>query len=96
VLGAENQRFIRLVLACISWPLFSKRSAMRSDISTANTSVSQITHSVNQCLSRLLQKRRLDEAAHDDFAAARSMLEAMPLATDRFRLPRPTADEFSG
>jgi hypothetical protein len=86
VVGAENQRFIRLVLAYISWPLFSKRSAMRSDISTANTSVSQITHSVNQCLGRLLQKRQLDEAAHDDLAAARGMLEALPLSTDEFAL----------
>ena len=86
MVGAENQRFIRLVLAYISWPLFSKRSAMRSDISTSNTSVSQITHSVNQCLGRLLQKRLLDEAARDDFAAARSMLEAMPLATDQYGL----------
>ena len=59
---------------------------MRYDIPATATSVSQITHSVNQCLGRLLQKRRLDEAAQDDFAAARSMLEAMPLSTDEFGL----------
>ena len=28
----------------------------------------------------------MDEAAQDDFAAVRSMLEAMPLATDQFGL----------
>ncbi len=59
---------------------------MQSDISIANTSVSQITHIVNQCLGRLLQKRRLDAVAQDDFAAVRSMLEALPLATDQFGL----------
>jgi hypothetical protein len=60
---------------------------MRYDSSTtATTTVSQITHSVNQCLGRLLQKRRLDEAARDDFAAVRSLLEALPLAADQFGL----------
>jgi hypothetical protein len=59
---------------------------MRHDIPTAATTVAQITQSVNQCLGRLLQKRQLDEAARDDFAAARSMLEAMPLSTDEFGL----------
>ena len=32
---------------------------MRYDISTTATTVAQITHSVNQCLGRLLQKRQL-------------------------------------
>ena len=59
---------------------------MRYDISATTTTVEQITQSVNQCLGRLLQKRQLDEAAHDDFAAVRSMLEAMPLPTDQFGL----------
>jgi hypothetical protein len=59
---------------------------MRYDISSTTTTVAQITQSVNQCLGRLLQKRQLDEATRDDFAAARSMLEAMPLATDQFGL----------
>ena len=59
---------------------------MRYDISPAATTVAQITQSVNQCLGRLLQKRSLDEAAQDDFAAARSLLEAMPLSTDEFGL----------
>jgi hypothetical protein len=59
---------------------------MRHDIPTTATTVVQIARSVNQCLGRLLQKRKLDEAAQDDFAAVRSMLEAMPLATDQFGL----------
>jgi hypothetical protein len=59
---------------------------MRYDIPTTATTVGQITHSVDQCLGRLLQKRHLDEAAQDDFAAVRSMLEAMPLPTDQFGL----------
>lgn len=59
---------------------------MNYDISATTTTVQQITQSVNQCLGRLLQKRQLDEAAHDDFAAARSMLEAMPLPTEQFDL----------
>ena len=59
---------------------------MRYDIPSTTTTVQQITQSVNQCLGRLLQKRQLDEAAHDDFQAARSMLEAMPLSTDQFDL----------
>jgi hypothetical protein len=41
---------------------------------------------MNKCLGRLLQKRRVDAAAHDDFAAVRSMLEALPLANDQFGL----------
>jgi hypothetical protein len=53
--------------------------------STAATK-EQITQSVVHCVNRLLQKRQLDEAAHDDFAAARSMLEALPLSTDQFDL----------
>jgi hypothetical protein len=59
---------------------------MRHDIPSTVTAVAQITQSVNQCLGRLLEKRQLDEAARDDFAAARSMLEAMPLSTDEFGL----------
>ena len=59
---------------------------MRYDISATNTTVEQITQSVNQCLERLLQKRQLDDAAHDDFAAVRCILEAMPLSTDEFGL----------
>ncbi len=58
---------------------------MRSDISTANTSVSQITQSVNRCLGRLLQNRSLDEAAQDDFAAACSRLEAMCTRFEAYR-----------
>ena len=41
---------------------------------------------MNQCLGRLLQTRRLDEAAHDDFAAVRSLLETLPLPTDQYGL----------
>jgi hypothetical protein len=59
---------------------------MRYDIAATATTAAQITQSVNQCLGRLLQKRSLDGAAQGDFAAARSMLEAMPLATDQFGL----------
>ncbi len=59
---------------------------MRYDISATPTTVQQITQSVTQCLGRLLQKRRLDDAAHDDLATIRSMLEAMPLSTDQFGL----------
>jgi hypothetical protein len=59
---------------------------MRYDISATATTVEQITQSVNQCLERLLQKRQLDDAAHDDFAAVRCILEAMPLPTDQFGL----------
>ena len=50
---------------------------MRYDIPATATTAAQITQSVNQCLGRLLQKRQLDEAAHDDFAAVRDRLEAM-------------------
>ncbi len=59
---------------------------MRSDISYATAAVSQTTHSMNQCLGRLLQTRQLDEAAQDDFAVVRSLLEAIPLPTDQFGL----------
>ena len=59
---------------------------MHHDTPSAATSVAQITQSVNQCLGRLLQKRQLDEAAQDDFAAACSMLEALPISTDEFGL----------
>ena len=60
---------------------------MRYDNSTtATTTVPQIAHSMNQRLGRLLQKRRLDEVAQDDFAAIRSLLEALPLATNQFGL----------
>jgi hypothetical protein len=59
---------------------------MHHDIPSTATTAAQIAQSVNQCLGRLLEKRLLDEAARDDFAAARSMLEAMPLATDQFGL----------
>jgi hypothetical protein len=59
---------------------------MRYDIPTTATTVGQIAQSVNQCLGRLLQKRLLDEAAQDDLAAVRSLLEAMPLATDQLGL----------
>ena len=43
---------------------------------------------MNQCLGRLLQKRQLDDAASDDFQAARSMLETLPLSTDEFGVAR--------
>ena len=59
---------------------------MRYEIPAGAATIAQITQSVSQCLGRLLQKRLLDEAARDDFAAARSMLEAMPLSTDQFGL----------
>ena len=59
---------------------------MRYDIPATATTAAQINQSVNQCLGRLLQKRSLDEAAHDDFAVVRSMLEALPLSTDQFGL----------
>ena len=59
---------------------------MRYNIPATTTTVEQITQSVNQCLGRLLKKRQLDEAAHDDFAAVRCILEAMPLPTDLYGL----------
>ena len=59
---------------------------MHSDIPATTTTVAQTTQTVNLCLGRLLQKRQLDEAAQDDFAAACSMLEALPLSTDEFGL----------
>ena len=59
---------------------------MHHHIPSTATTVAQIAQSVNQCLGRLLQKRQLDEAAQDDFAAARSMFEALPLSTDEFGL----------
>ena len=59
---------------------------MRHDIPSTATTAAQIAQSVNQCLGRLLQKRLLDEAARDDFAAARSLLEALPLAADEYGL----------
>jgi hypothetical protein len=59
---------------------------MRHDIPSSATTVVQIAQSVHPCVGRLLQKRLLDEAARDDFTAARSMLEALPLSTDEFGL----------
>ena len=67
-------------------PMYSTRSAIRYDISATATTVEQISQSVHQYLGRLLQKRVLDEAVRDEFAAARTMLEAMPLPTDQFGL----------
>lgn len=46
----------------------------------------QVTQSVVQCVHRLLQKRRLDDGAEQDFASARAMLEALPLSTQEFDL----------
>ncbi len=59
---------------------------MRYELTQTASTTQQITQSVLQCLGRLQQKRQLDEAAHDDFATARAMLETMPLATDQFDL----------
>ena len=59
---------------------------MYPEVSTLNPTARQITLAVHQCLGRLLQKRRLDASAHDDFAAARGMLEALLLSTDQFGL----------
>ncbi len=59
---------------------------MRYEIPVTSTAFVQITQSISQYLSRLLQKRCLDDAAHDDLAAVRSMLEALPLSTDEFGL----------
>jgi len=59
---------------------------MRYDYPSTTATAQQITQSVVQCVTRLLQKRLLDDAAHEDFAAARSMLEALPLSTDQFDL----------
>jgi hypothetical protein len=59
---------------------------MRYDIPSTTTTVAQISQSVHQCLGRLLQKRILDQAARDEFAAVHTMLEAMPLPTDQFGL----------
>ncbi len=46
----------------------------------------QVSHSVVQCVNRLLQKRRLDNGAEQDFASARAMLEALPLSTQEYDL----------
>jgi len=59
---------------------------MKYEFSTGAATTQQIAQAVIQCLGRLQQKRQLDDAAHDDFAAAHSMLEAMPLSTDQFGL----------
>jgi hypothetical protein len=59
---------------------------MHYDVFTPSATTTQITQAVQLCLGRLLQRRRFDEAAHDDLAAARSMLEALPLSTDEFGL----------
>lgn len=53
---------------------------------TQHDTLEQVTRSVIQCVNRLLTKRCLDESALDDFQAAVSMLEALPLATDQFGL----------
>lgn len=50
------------------------------------TTTQQVTQSVLQSLGRLQQKRQLDDTAHDNFAAIRSVLESMALATDQFDL----------
>ncbi len=41
----------------------------------------QVSDAVVQCVNRLLQKRRLDDGAKQDFASARAMLDALPLST---------------
>ncbi len=46
----------------------------------------QVAQSVVQCVNRLLQKRRLDDGAEQDFASARAMLEALPLSTPEYDL----------
>ncbi len=50
------------------------------------TTTHQITQSVVHCVNRLLQKRRLDDGAADDFASAHAMLEALPLSTEEYGL----------
>ena len=59
---------------------------MRYEFTHTAATTEQITQSVLQSLGRLQQKRQLDDAAHDDFAAIRAMLETVPLATDQFDL----------
>jgi hypothetical protein len=54
---------------------------MRYGFTQTTVTTEQITQSIVQCLGRLLQKRQLDDAAHDDFASIRAMLEALPLST---------------
>ncbi len=46
----------------------------------------QVSHAVVQCVNRLLQKRRLDDATEQDFASARVMLDALPLSTQEYDL----------
>ncbi len=55
-------------------------------VSQTAASSHQVSHSVVQCLHRLLQKRRLDDATEQDFASARAMLEALPLSTQEYDL----------
>ena len=57
---------------------------MRQQITATATTPRQITQSVTQCLGRLQQKRQFDEAAQQDFATVRSLLETVPLATNEF------------
>ncbi len=59
---------------------------MSIDFTQTTATSQQITQSVIQCLSRLQQKRQLDEAARDDFASARAMLESVLLPTNQFDL----------
>jgi hypothetical protein len=59
---------------------------MRQQNPVTTTTFVQITQSISQCLTRLLEKRCLDDAALDDLAAVRHMLETLPLSTDDFGL----------
>ena len=59
---------------------------MHYNVSSFDSAAQQVALAAQQCLGRLQAKRQLDEAAQDDVAAARSMLEALPLATDEFAL----------
>jgi len=59
---------------------------MSIDFTQSVDTTQQISRSILQCLERLQQKRQLDDAAHDDFATARAMLETMLLPTDEFDL----------
>ena len=61
--------------------LLRRRRTMRQPLELSLLSLAMAAR-----LRRLLQKHRLDDAAHDDFAAARSMLETMPLFNDQFDL----------
>ncbi len=74
-----------MTLAGTSWPQ-PKRPAMSIAFTQTADSTQRVTQSVLRCLGRLQQKRQLDEAAHDDFSAARAMLETILLPTDQFDL----------